>query len=255
MIKKYQDKEWLEKKHSEEKLSPGQIAKLCGVHQVTIWRWLITFNIPRRSVSEGRHLSKGNHCNLSQEAIDWISGELLGDASLHSSSNWSAGFSYASKYEEYINYISDTLKSFGIKRSGKICKRYSADSKGNYHYSYNYSSLRYAELLTFYEKWYPNGKKIIPKNLELTPLTLRQHYIGDGYLGHRKIYRPYILLCTCGFSMPDVEWLTKQLIDLGFKATRWASNNSIGISTHSVKDFLNYIGTCPVKCYQYKFDY
>jgi len=110
-------------------------------------------------------------------------------------------------------------------------------------------------LLPIYKQWYPNGKKIVPKNIELTPLTCRQWYIGDGSLGYEKNGKAHITLYTIGFIVSDVEWLKKQLIKLGFKATRQPSNNSIGISVSSVKDFLEYIGDCPVEHYQYKWNY
>ena len=76
----------------------------------------------KRNMSEAFHSARGNHCKLSQEAIEWISGELLGDGCLQSQSKYSALFSYTSKYWEYINYVADTLKSFGIEQIGKIYK-------------------------------------------------------------------------------------------------------------------------------------
>ena len=199
-------------------------------------------------------MNKSNHCKLSNKAIEWINGELLGDGCLQSCSIYSARFQYGSKYLEYIEYIRDTLKSFGIKQSGKIRKTY-IENYGAYIFSY--SSLSYVELRPIRERWYPKGKKIIPKDLELTPLTCRQWYIGDGSLKHRKIGgqgRPRIVLATHCFVIPDVENLIGKLIYLGFKTTRWLSNEMY-ISTYSTKEFLNYIGKCPVKCYQYKFNY
>ena len=248
MIKKYQNKEWLEKKYIEEKLSIRQIGKLSGVDRTTIGRRLRKLNITVRSNIE----AMANHCNLSQEAINWISGEILGDAYLQSCSIHSARILYGSKYEEYINYVSDTLKSFGIQQSGKIYKRY--DKRCN-SYIYNYASLSYTELLSLRKQFYPEGKKIIPKDIKLNPTILKQHYIGDGSLIYPKNGRPYVKLATYGFPVSDVNWLVKQLNKLGFLAKRCTSNNIIGISTYSTKDFLNYIGKCPVKCYKYKFQY
>lgn len=252
MIKLYQNKEWLENKYLEEKLGIHQIGKICGVVNNTIWVWLKRFNTPIRSCSERVHLVKTNHCNLTEHAIQWLNGETMGDATLRSQSQYSASFSYGSKYLEYICYIRDTLKSFGIKQTGKISKR-----RGEWgSYVYRYDSLTYAELLPIYKHWYPdNGKKIIPREIKLKPLTLRQHYIGDGCLNHPKHGRPYIVLSTDGFTIPDVEWLVKQLIILGFKTTRYPSRNTTAISSHSTKDFLNYIGKCPTECYSYKWDY
>jgi len=252
MIKQYQNKEWLREKYWEEKLSLSQIGKLCDVTLENILYWMKKFDILRRSLSKGNHLARGNHCQLSQKAIEWIQGELLGDGCLISSSPYSAYFSYHSKYFEYAQYVSDTLKSFGIKQIGKINKYY--HKKLNC-YSYAYCSHHYVELLSLYKRWYPEGKKIISKDLELTPLILRQHFIGDGSLIHPKNYNPSIRLATCGFSIFDVEWLIKKLNKLGFKTTRQPAMNTIYISTHSTKDFLKYIGNSPVRCYDYKFNY
>ena len=160
----------------------------------------------------------------------------------------SAIFCYSSKYEEYINYVCNILKSIGI-----TTRRWQKDY-GN-RISYYCDSLCYKELLPIKKYWYPNGEKIVPRDLELTPLTCRQWYIGDGTISHRYNRRPFIKLYTNGFTIPDVEWLIDKINKLGFKATRQPIHNEIHISSYSTKDFLNYIGKCPVKCYQYKFNY
>ena len=243
----YRNREWLEGKYINEKLSTRQIAKLCNANQCTIWKWLHKYNILVRSSSESIHLAKANHCDLSQEAIEWINGELLGDGCLKLVSQYSARFTYGSKYPEYIRYVKYTLKSFGIEEIGKIEEYY---DKRFGCYSYNCCSRSYVELLKIYKQWYPEGKKIIPKNLKLTPLTLRQHYIGDGYLN--KIGNSSIQLCTYGFTKLDVKNLLNKIIKLGIKA-KVTTRNAIRIPSYSVKDFLNYIGDCPVECYKYKW--
>lgn len=245
-------KKYLEKKYLEDKLTIRQIGKIYGKKYNAIRNCLLKFNIPIRSKSEAHHLSKANHCNLSKKAIEWINGELLGDGGLYSYSSYSASFRYTSKYLEYINYISDVLKSFGIEQSGKIYKYY---YKKHGCYTYHYRSHEYEELLPLRKKWYPKGKKIIPQDLKLTPIICRQWYIGDGNLRHRKFGRPHIRLCTCGFLILNIERLIKQFKELGFKATRQSSKNTILISAYSTKNFIKYIGSCPVKCYQYKFNY
>jgi len=250
----YKNRDWLYTAYQTRKLSTHQIAKEVNAGSTTIWNWLYKFNIPTRSKSEGIHLAKANHCNLSQEAKEWIDGELLGDGCLWSQNFYSAYFIYDSKYLEYTQYILDTLKSFGIEQSGKINER--KDKKwGNY--SYRYCSYSYVELSPIRKRWYPKDKKIVPKDLELTPLTCRQWYIGDGCLKHHKRTKKggfYIILYTNGFPVSDVRWLISELKRLNLKTTRLPSNNSISVSTHSTQNFLNYIGKCPVKCYQYKWN-
>lgn len=251
-MQEYRSKGWLKNEYSKEELSIRKIAQFCNCDYKTIWKWLKKFNISIRSRGKGHYLAKTNHCNLSKEARQWIDGELLGDGCLQAYLNYSARITYSSKYEEYINYISNTLETFGIKQAGKIYKRYHKDMDC---YSYQYISLCYAELLPIYKQWYPEGKKIIPRELKLTSLALRQEYIGDGSLVHFKNYRPRIVLYTNGFTILDVKWLVKQLNKLDFKTTRQPARNVIGISVHSTKDFLDYIGKSPVQCYQYKWNY
>lgn len=254
-MNKYRNRNWLNQKYWKEELSPSQISKLCNCNRKAISYWVKKLDIPARSLSEAAHLAQANHCNLSAEARQWIDGEIMGDGNLTSTSKYSASFRYTSKYLEYIQYIADTLKSFGIKRMGKINKQY---HKKMDCYTYQYASLFYKELLPIRKRWYPEGKKIIPRDLELTPLVLRQEHIGDGSLIHyknRKNSKPYICLATCGFPVKDVEWLVKKLIKLGFKSTRQPANNIITISTYSTKEFLEYIGNSPAGCYEYKFNY
>lgn len=247
----YRNKEWLRRKYIDEKLSTYKIAKICNVGDEPIRLYLHRYNIPIRSKGEAEHLASGNHCDLSPEAIEWINGELLGDGCIRSQSKYSANFTYTSKYPEYIEYVSNTLKLFGIEQAGKIKEEYSVKYDC---YTYHYNSRCYVELLHIHEQWYSQKKKIIPRDLELTPLTLRQHYIGDGSLRKQAARTPFIKLCTYGFTISDVEYFISKLIKLGINAKR-SARNAVRISSYSTKDFLSYIGVCPVECYQYKWSY
>lgn len=246
----YKDKNWLENKYNKDKLNDLQIAKLCSVNDSTIGKWRSKFGINTRLRGKRSHLSKGNRCDLSQEAVNWINGALLGDGGLLHISDYSAAIDYGSKFPKYLQYVSDALKSFGIKQTGKICKIH--DKKYDC-YFYCYTSLCYEELLFIRNKWYPKGKKIVPRDLKLTPLTCQQWYLGDGSLSDPKYGKSSIVLHTTGFPVSDVRWLVDQLINLGFKATRQPSTNAIHISTKSTQNFLNYIGPCPAKDYNYKW--
>ena len=252
MVQLYKDKEWLQNRYSKEEFSIYKIAKYSGVTGETIRCWLKKYNIRIRSYGEASHVNQANHCDLSQKAIEWLNGELLGDGCLYSQSKYSSDFQCSSKYLEYCEYVRDTLKCFGIEQSSEIFRHYNKKYKS---YSYRYRSRSYVELLHLRKKWYPEGKKIVPKDVTLTSLTMRQWYIGDGSLARPKKSKPCIILATCGFNISDVDWLVEQLIKLGFKAKRRPAQNLISISTHSVENFLNYIGKCPTECYKYKFRY
>lgn len=229
-----------------------QIAKMIGVTSTCILEWMQRLNVPRRSYSEACSLSKSNHVKLSSKAQEWIEGELLSDASIIQTSLSSSRFSYGSKYFEYINYVSKTLSLFGIEQSGKIDLR--KEKEGNI--VFHYKSRLYIELLELRKRWYPKGKKRIPEDIELTPITLKHFYIGDGTLVHPKgKMRPYIHLYVYSYLPKEVKFLSNKLQKLGLKNTINSHYNVIRISSYSIKDFLNYIGSSPTKCYEYKWNY
>ena len=145
------------------------------------------------------------------------------------------------------------IKFFGIN-NGKIYK-YKRTIRT---YQYKYTSLFNKDLLHLRNKWYPNGKKIVPKDIKLTPLTCRQWYIGDGSLICQGKRNPHIKIWTDGFSIIDIDLLLAKLTNLGFKVTKQIHHKNqynIYLSSYSTKNFLNYIGKCPVKCYEYKWAY
>ena len=189
--------------------------------------------------------SKQNHCELSEDAIAWLNGELLGDGCLRSRSRHSANFRHGSKHLEYIHYIVNTLSGFGLKGA---CKVYRSTTL-----VYHFETRAYVELRPLWKEWYPNGKKVVPRSVKLLPMTCRQWHIGDGSLKHRLVSKD-IQLATCCFSVEDVKWLIAQLEEIGILATRQFKSNYIRIAACSVKDFLNYIGKCPVECYKYKWN-
>ena len=190
---------------------------------------------------------------LSRKAREWLDGELLGDGSISKPKfRYAACFTYGSKYLEYVQYVASTLKDFGIGQTGKINEYVRKDGSGS---GFFYKSNTYAELLPFRARWYSNDKKIVPRDIKLTPITCRQWYIGDGSLVKPRVSkRSYIVLCTDSFPVEDVQWLVERLADIGLLATRTPSKNRIQISGYSTLDFLNYIGECPVECYLYKWD-
>jgi len=245
----YRDKDWLYQKYITEELTTTEICKLQNVVPSTVSRWIHINKIPIRTASKSRNLRYGNRFTVTKEFKEWIDGELLGDGSIGSRSEFTGYIQYGSKYIEYIDYIAESLKRFGIEQSGYILKR--EPSPGIY--SYQYRSKEYNELKDFYNRWYPDGKKIVPRDLELTPITLRQWYLGDGCLYIPKTKRRrFITLAAYSFTNDDVYFLIKLFREIGIVATKPKSNR-IHISTKSVDKFLDYIGECPVYCYQYKW--
>jgi len=181
----------------------------------------------------------------------FLRGEILGDGCVKMPGNRSALYSHGSKYKEYLIWLSGQYDEWGIEQSGRI-NRYKDKKTGAIYYGYK--SRSYPELVPIYKRWYPDGKKTVPKDLELTPIMARQWYIGDGGFNDYKRKHPGIVLSTYDFDQQSVEYLVGELCRQGFKAMRRPASNTIGLSAHSVQDFLNWIGPCPISCYDYKWD-
>jgi hypothetical protein len=195
---------------------------------------------------------------LSDEENQILNGCLLGDGHLRKPRGQSSYFQYKSSQLFHVEYIYNwfgRLASQGYKDGPR---------------SYSYYDKRYKKTfigyifctqsnITFYklrQQWYPEGKKIVPRDLELTPLTCLLWYIGDGSLSKAKQHN--IKLSTDGFKSNDVDFLIETLNKLGFEATKVSvrrNQYAIHIPRRNVKKFLDYIGPCPVECYSYKWGY
>lgn len=148
-----------------------------------------------------------NSFSLIQEEL--LIGSLLGDANL--SRNATSKFAHlkierSSKDFEYLQYQFEILKSF----CKSDCKEYiRKDGK-----SACYFITRSYEILdTLYNKWYPNGVKIVPHDIILTPFIIAIWLCDDGNISlhHKKYGLLRTNFATNDFTKEDVEWLAKQL--------------------------------------------
>lgn len=64
----YKDKNWLEQKYCNEKLSAVEISKTCNVTVRTIYNWMIKHHIERRKICE----SKSFHVNPLLKSKEWL---------------------------------------------------------------------------------------------------------------------------------------------------------------------------------------
>lgn len=270
MKKLYTDRVWLEHQYLYLRKSPYRIAREFSCSTDTINRWLKYFNFLIRSRSEAA-LLRSNHVTLSPYGLEFLTGLLLGDGSLDSYNKHSASYCHSAKYQGDLQWLSGRLKDYRINQCGKINVRSGfIPFPGGKIWTtfYFYGSLHYIELKDLWRKWYrpatekerkirPRRKfiKIIPLDLELTPLTCSMWYLGDGYLGHQRKSR-WITLCTQGFEREEVEFLSNLLTKLGFMTTT-CKNNTINLRATSTEDFLKYIGPCPnevKEVYGYKWE-
>lgn len=147
-----------------------------------------------------------------QEQI--LNGHLLGDGCLCKPKNDNTNSRFTIKRAasdlEYLNwsakYFQDYLSPTGVYNIKIFDDRYK---------KYYYSSIFYTRQLPifteYYNKWYPKGKKIVPKDLILTPLTIAVWLADDGSIRSQSPTKLTMTFSTDSFSKENVIFLQEQL--------------------------------------------
>lgn len=126
--------------------------------------------------------------------------------------------------------------------------------------SYGYSGRTTVSeyLTTQYERWYPKGSKIVPRDIDLSDEMLLWWYLGDGTLHRRKSRPNYrrIMFCTDSFSVEDNEFLISKLKDRFGDKSIYLERNEIAVSSDALVGLCRVLdGKNPVPEYEYKFNF
>ena len=197
--------------------------------------------IATRGRGEAQHALRGHRVHLTEEALEFIEGELLGDGSIVPISNFSASYEHGTQHRKYLVWNKQRLEEFNML----VKDPYRRTIKGKTYWQFR--TLAYSELLDLRKKWYPDGKKRVPRNFCLTPISARQWYLGDGSLTYpsgNKMWRPHITICAAGFDRESIRALMESLKRHGIEVALW-SKGQIGMRAHAAQEFLKWIGPCP----------
>lgn len=271
-------------KYQLEKKGIYTIAKEYGCAQGTIEKRMKKYGIVRRTLVEGRTqgmLTRWNNPQhkkqlydayrkhwevslpISSSLMEVLIGELLGDGCIHyrtmNNANVSnnARFVYGSSKQEHVEYLRDLIiKEIPCSRIKIYNRKCSISKYGTITTAHLFSTISTKELYNLYKKYYPKGKKIVPKDLILTPTIVKHWYIGDGSLiKQTNCNSYYATIATMGFPYEDCLFLVG-LLKSTLNIETWLNKrNIIYIPDKSISKFLIYIGDCPVDCYKYKWRY
>jgi len=256
MEKLYQDRDWLYARYWDDGLNLCEVGEAAFVSNTCIHRWMKHFGIPRRKYWDACN-QRINHIQLTEEAKNVIDGGLLGDWSMAKNKHTAAYLTSGSKYLDFLSWASDRLDGFGVESlSTGIRHRLVGAGNGKTYDAYFYLSRSYREFLPIRERWYPQGKKIVPKDLSLSPTIVMEWLIGDGCLECHKRGRPAIVFSTHGFTNDDVDFLVALLLDVGILSNK-TPKGAIRLGVNATEKLLSYIGPYPPEIYNiygYKFD-
>lgn len=125
---------------------------------------------------------KGNtegSLSKAQKAI--IVGSLLGDGYMRCKINAHLEVNHAYSQKEYVDWKYKQLKN--LVRTPPIKRR---GNRGRVAYRFTTRSL--PSITRFYKKFYKDGRKIVPKDIELKPLTLAIWFMDDGSRCGNQLY-------------------------------------------------------------------
>lgn len=195
-----------------------------------------------------------------------IDGLMLGDGCLTRGADYNATLHIGQTDKGLTEFIRDKLKP------GHSIKEYIPKVLGRKKvYSFCFS---HSFLLPIYKRWYLDGKKIVPVDLNLTPETVLHWFMGDGSTQYQRGNRSVsLILSTNSFTEQEVNILADKLsvvvgerarvstqkspkklpdgsLRTGPEKTYWRITNG---GAAFIKAFFNYIGECPVPDMAYKW--
>jgi hypothetical protein len=244
-------------------LSCSKVSKILNCDRNLIKNRIRKMGLSLKSKSMSEHVRDGMKVSvpMTQELLEILDGELLGDACLISPTGFQAYFSECVGFDkkEWLKYIYDMLANnkIPIKENAIYYRR---DKPG-----WQFHTRSTIELGNLHKKWYIENKsfnfaqsrtfsnrryiKIIPKDISITPCVLLHWYIGDG--SNKK--NGGSILCTNGFTYNEVEFLRFRLKEDLEISTSHYKDGTIGFAKGEQLKLLDVIGLCPVKCYEYKW--
>jgi hypothetical protein len=187
---------------------------------------------------------------VSNGVLEVINGELLGDGSLYLTGTFksNACFSHSTSKVSYGQYLYNKLSEMEVP----LLKPDYLPARNNGKPQFRTRTSANQFWTNLRNQWYTeNEKKVIPISLELTKEVCLHWYLGDGYFeqGTSKI-------STCGFNKEENERLSSMLNQIGFKTgvnKRSGGYYIIRFSKNSYRDFLSWIGPCPVTGYEHRW--
>lgn len=156
------------------------------------------------------------------------------------------------RHGEYCDYIASMLDI-----NERLTSRDRYDKRTNKIYQIReFKTLKSKSLISYYKRWYNNGKKIIPNDFVITSESLLHAYLGDGYLTYGDAGNKICISTHC-FNVDDIKKIViPQLIKIGIGSGLDCRNTHqyiLRIHWSDRENFFNFIGKSPVKCFEYKW--
>lgn len=175
-----------------------------------------------------------------------IIGSVLGDGHIRIIPGRNDAFleiNHSLKAKDYVDYKFQSLKRLVISSP----KERTTNEGRN---AYRFFTKQDKDITNIFKLFYKNGRKIIPNNLKLDPISIAIWYMDDGSKSRdRDIY-----LNTQQFSINDQKKLLNSLRDMGINArlNKDKKYYRIRILKESISDFMKIISPHIIPSMNYK---
>jgi len=217
------------------------------------------------------HWSASNcqHPPLTDHQHEVLTGLVLGDGCVsHKDSGKHPHFQMNMITEEYLEHLSDNVfptvghDVYFNRTAEESAKAHRKDgfnpsaSAKDYSDLYQFKLIPHPELQK-YRDWYSSGSKVFPENIELTPMTLKHYFAGDGSY-YDKDKRAKITLCN---ERGNKNKIVKMFERAGFNDFTWSTAEMPGgravdarvrFGVEGTENFFDYIGS-PLPGFEYKW--
>ena len=119
--------------------------------------------------------------SLTREQISIITGCILGDGAMRCKTNALLEINHSIEQKDYVDWKYSKLKSL-VNTAPKSRK-----SNGK-RVAYRFTTRSLPELTEIYRRFFVNGRKTIPHELFLDPLSLAVWFMDDGCKSYRAVY-------------------------------------------------------------------
>ena len=155
---------------------------------------------------------------LTQLQSDIVIGSMLGDGNIRrcgKKQEGNAGLAIlrTESDADYLQWEFDILRDFQTKDSITHSSFFDKRTQKRYYRAYFHTS--YCEVFNEYcDKWYPNGKKVVPNDLDLNTNIMAVWFLDDGCIyTPARLYTFEITFATNGFTRDEVFFLRDKLVD------------------------------------------
>ena len=201
------------------------------------------------------------HSALTDEQYQIIDGLLLGDGSISIGKTCvNAHLALRSIQQQFIKNVCRLLAPIAFHHPVFIPAHTQTFFNGITAYckdAFQLNSLVDKALTPVYTRWRPDGPKIVPLDLVITPATMLYWFYGDGSTTCGKTQS--FTLSTQGFSHHECEFLVEciyQACGIRFGCYRAGNYHVLGLARgHDMGILLEWMlaGRNPLPCFQYKW--